>query len=87
MARALALAGVVLTAMASSSSLGDRVEEAAGYEYTCVGDCAGGGPPRQPRGGALLMGGSTDVPEAFEWLARQADGGDILVLRATGTAA
>ena len=65
-----------------------RESEAAGYQYTCVGYCdSSGGPPRQPRGGAVLMGGSTDVDGAFEWLARQADGGDILVLRATGTGA
>ena len=31
------------------------------------------------------MGGSTDVSAAFEWLSRQADFGNILVLRATGT--
>jgi cyanophycinase-like exopeptidase len=56
-------------------------------EFTCVGECEPGGPERTTRGGAVLMGGSTDVPAAFEWLSRQADGGDILVLRATGTGA
>jgi cyanophycinase-like exopeptidase len=35
--------------------------------------------------GTVLMGGSTDVDEAFEWLCSRADGGDFLVIRATGT--
>jgi cyanophycinase-like exopeptidase len=35
--------------------------------------------------GTVLMGGSTDVDEAFEWLCDRASGGDFLVVRATGT--
>ncbi len=35
--------------------------------------------------GTVLMGGSTDVDEAFEWLCERATGGDFLVVRATGT--
>ncbi|MFO0367364.1 MAG: cyanophycinase [Acidobacteriota bacterium] len=36
-------------------------------------------------GGAVLMGGSRDVPEAFAWMIDRSGHGDFLVLRATGT--
>jgi cyanophycinase len=38
-----------------------------------------------PRPGYALMGGGTDLDEAFRWLCDHADGGDFLVIRATGT--
>ncbi|HEX3473365.1 MAG TPA: cyanophycinase [Silvibacterium sp.] len=37
-----------------------------------------------PRAGYALMGGGTDLDEAFRWLCDHADGGDLLVLRASG---
>lgn len=40
-----------------------------------------------PSSGLGLMGGSTDVDELFKWLGAKANGGDILVIRATGTEA
>lgn len=39
----------------------------------------------QPRTGYALMGGGTDLDEAFRWLCNRAAGGDFLVLRAAGT--
>ena len=36
-------------------------------------------------GGVVLMGGSTDVDAAFQWMCDRASGGDFLVVRATGT--
>lgn len=36
------------------------------------------------KGGAVLMGGGTDVDEAFHFLHQQGGGGDMLVLRASG---
>jgi len=36
-------------------------------------------------GGCVLMGGSTDVAEAFAWMIERSGNGDFLVLRATGT--
>jgi cyanophycinase len=36
-------------------------------------------------GGVVLMGGSTDVDEAFQWMCEHAQGGDFLVVRAAGT--
>lgn len=38
-----------------------------------------------PRGGLQLEGGGTDQPEAFQWLVEHANGGDVLVIRASGT--
>ncbi len=35
--------------------------------------------------GTVLMGGSTDVDAAFQWLCDRAAGGDFLVVRAAGT--
>jgi|OM-RGC.v1.028068855 hypothetical protein len=76
-----ALRGVV----PPSSSSVNRTSRA--YEYTCVGGCETPAGPRQPRGGVLMAGGSTDVAAGFEWMSGQADGGNLLVLRATGTGA
>lgn len=53
------------------------------YKYFRVGnaaDVAG-----HPRAGYALMGGGTDLDEAFRWMCERAGGGDFLVLRATGT--
>ncbi|NEQ69522.1 MAG: cyanophycinase [Symploca sp. SIO2D2] len=36
-------------------------------------------------GGYALMGGGGDVDEAFRWLLKKADGGDVVVLRASGS--
>lgn len=38
----------------------------------------------QPRPGFALMGGGTDLDEAFQFLCDRASGGDFLILRATG---
>ncbi len=38
----------------------------------------------QPKGGVAMMGGGTDLDEAFRWLCGKANGGDFLVLRASG---
>jgi cyanophycinase len=41
-------------------------------------------PRPHPRAGYALMGGGTDLDEAFRWLCGRADGGDLVVLRASG---
>jgi cyanophycinase len=41
----------------------------------------------KPTGGLQLEGGGTDQPEAFAWLVSHANGGDVLVIRASGTGA
>lgn len=37
--------------------------------------------------GEVFMGGGTDVDEAFNWMIGKANGGDFLIIRATGTSA
>lgn len=39
----------------------------------------------QPNGGICLMGGSSENDEAMKWFLQQANGGDVLVLRASGS--
>jgi cyanophycinase len=38
----------------------------------------------KPVGGTAMMGGGSDLDEAFRWLCKKGDGGDFLVLRASG---
>ena len=38
-----------------------------------------------PQGGVCMMGGATEHDEAMRWFLRRADGGDVLVLRASGS--
>jgi len=38
-----------------------------------------------PKGGVCLMGGATEDDEAMKWFLNRASGGDVLVLRATGS--
>src|SRR5438874_12395139 len=35
--------------------------------------------------GTVLTGGGTDVDAAFQWMCQRSGGGDLLVIRATGT--
>ncbi len=53
------------------------------YQYIRVG--APHNVTVHPRAGYALMGGGTDLDEAFRWLCDHADGGDFLILRAAGT--
>ncbi len=39
----------------------------------------------QAAGGLCLMGGATESDEAMQWFLRRANGGDVVVLRATGS--
>jgi cyanophycinase len=53
------------------------------YTYARVGSPADAHPRTTP--GTVMMGGSTDVDAAFEWMCSLAGNGDFLVIRATGT--
>lgn len=37
------------------------------------------------KGGVVIMGGSTDVDAAFKWMIERSGGGDVVIIRATGT--
>jgi len=52
------------------------------YTYIRAGEAAN--VPVQPRAGFALMGGGTDLDEAFQFLCDRANGGDMVVLRARG---
>jgi len=52
------------------------------YRYIRAGNAINIAATPQP--GYALMGGGTDLDEAFQWLCARAGGGDLLVLRATG---
>lgn len=53
------------------------------YSYFRLGNAADVAPTPTP--GIVLMGGSTDVDAAFQWLCQRSGNGDFLVIRATGT--
>jgi cyanophycinase len=70
---------LLLLAMALSS----QAQSVPAYQYFRVGS-----PTNihvHPHAGYTLMGGGKDLDEAFRWFCNHADGGDLLVLRATGT--
>lgn len=57
-------------------------ETARGYEYHVVGNPADA--KTRTSAGLMLMGGSTDVKAAFEWMIEKSGGGDFVVIRASG---
>ena len=74
--------GMMLVAVfgqATSVSAGEK----ARYEYYVVGN--DGDATTSTSAGLLLMGGSTDVDEAFQWMINKSGGGDFVVIRAAGT--
>ncbi len=78
---------LLISACGSNSSTPNPapVSSALSPAYTAwvVGDTAD--VKTQPIGGVLLAGGSTDVDAAMRWLLRRAAGGDVLIIRATGS--
>jgi cyanophycinase len=52
------------------------------YKYFRVGNEADVAP--KTKAGFALMGGGTDLDEAFQWMCDRAGGGDFVVIRATG---
>jgi len=57
--------------------------KAPSYTYTRVGNAADVAPATTS--GTVLMGGGTDVDQAFQWLCGMGGNGDFLIIRATGT--
>jgi len=71
------LSSILLLIVVSASA-----QTAPAYRYFRVGNAAN--MAATPRAGYVLMGGGTDLDEAFQWLCARAGGGDLLVLRASG---
>jgi cyanophycinase len=74
------LAGVAFFSLPSASY--SQVRPTQAYSYHRLGNPAE--VTATPRPGFALMGGGSDLDEAFRWLCGRAGGGDILVLRAAG---
>lgn len=75
---------VVLATLATVRTVGTQVvTKTPHYDEFILGDST----PLQTmtRGGLQLEGGGTDLPEAFSWLIDHAGGGDIVIIRASGT--
>jgi len=70
---------IIFTALFATSSLSAQ----APYQYSRVGNATNANSTTSP--GTVLMGGGNDVDEAFRWMCELNNGGDFLVIRATGT--
>jgi cyanophycinase len=74
------LIGTLLVVLSAASSEAGKTKA---YAYTRVGSATD--VSTSVDGGTVLMGGGTDVDEAFQWLCGQSGNGDFLIIRATGT--
>ncbi len=87
--RAVTAGAVALMLVAAGNGAGRwggataRLEAANTYTHALVGNPADA--VTTPAGGLMLMGGGTDVDAAFAWMIGRSNGGDFLILRATGT--
>jgi cyanophycinase len=72
---------ILLIAFVFSLSLALR-GYAGSYQYIRLGQKSDA--QARPTAGIAMMGGGSDLDEAFRWLCKKADGGDFLVLRARG---
>ena len=74
---------LLLALLALAFSMPALAGKAPPYTYLRVGNAGDVSPAMTP--GVVLMGGSTDVDAAFQWLCARGGNGDFLVIRATGT--
>lgn len=66
----------------SSLTFAVSFAQAETYKYFRLGNKAD--VQTKPVAGIAMMGGGTDLDEAFRWLCNKGNGGDFLILRATG---
>ena len=69
--------------LASAFALAAQAQTAKSYSYVRVGSAADVSP--KAMAGFALMGGGTDLDEAFRWMCERSGGGDFLILRSHGT--
>src|SRR5688572_15828145 len=81
MVRALSLFSLALLVQAQAPA--STKTSTPGYDRYLTGSAAN--VDRPVKGGLLLAGGGTDVQDAFRWLIDRAGGGDIVILRASGS--
>src|ERR1700730_8092556 len=60
----------------------DSLAHAGSYQYIRIGNKED--VQTKATGGTAMMGGGSDLDEAFRWLCNKGNGGDFLILRATG---
>jgi len=78
-ASAIAFAILLLTCISTTAA------PKPGYQSFIAGNPADAQPSNTLSPGLVLMGGGTDVDEAFQWMCQRAGGGDFVVIRTTGT--
>src|SRR4029078_11492260 len=78
-ASAIAFAILLLTCISTTAA------PKPGYQSFIAGNPADAQPSHTLSPGLVLMGGGTDVDEAFQWMCQRAGGGDFVVIRTTGT--
>lgn len=74
---------VALSLFAAPQEFPSTLTKGPLFDHYITGSPADVSPATQ--GGLLLAGGGTDQPDAFRWLIKKAGGGDIVVLRASGS--
>lgn len=62
--------------------LASSLAHAASYQYFRIGNK--NDIQTRPAAGTAMMGGGSDLDEAFRWLCQKGNGGDFLILRASG---
>src|SRR5580700_4657288 len=62
--------------------LAANLAHAASYQYLRIGNKDD--IQTKPAAGIAMMGGGTDLDDAFRWLCQKGNGGDFLILRASG---
>jgi cyanophycinase len=75
----------MLLAAAAHAESDGTVTKGSGWDYIRMGNPAD--VATVTRGGVLFEGGGRDVDAAYQWMCAKANGGDLLVIRASGTAA
>lgn len=79
----VSVASVAVVSAIQQPPPASQLTKTAHYDHYLSGNAANVTPTT--RGGLLLAGGGTDQPAAFRWLISHAGGGDVVVLRASGS--
>ncbi len=79
------LSGLFVIATLGFAASDGTVTKGEGWEYMRLGNASD--VTTTTKGGILFEGGGKDVDEAYRWMCAKANGGDFLVIRASGTAA
>lgn len=80
---AVVLAGGSIRAQPAGTPASPSAEATPAYMAWLAGDTADVRP--RPLGGIVLAGGSTDDSDAMRWFLRRANGGDVVIIRASGS--